>query len=190
MVAESGNQNQDQSNQNQDQSNRPKNAIVDVDNYVSGSCGAGKSHLAQAIGLAAIQQGYRVMYREKTVSSSFRTASSSSIASIRSVPVCRWATIGTCGAGLACEAGRHLTWAVIVQNLGTSTLYDGLPSDLSTSTGSSTPDCSTDSVYRPAESDVRSPKSKTAVAPCSFFALNSTCDRGARPFQTTINLPF
>ena len=32
--------------------------------YVSGSPGAGKSHLAQAIGQAAIQQGYRVLYRE------------------------------------------------------------------------------------------------------------------------------
>src|SRR4029079_4858364 len=29
-----------------------------------GPPGSGKSHLAQAIGLAAIQQGYRVMYRE------------------------------------------------------------------------------------------------------------------------------
>ena len=32
--------------------------------YVSGSPGTGKSHLAQAIGQAAIQQGYRVLYRE------------------------------------------------------------------------------------------------------------------------------
>jgi DNA replication protein DnaC len=32
-----------------------------------GPGGAGKSHLAQAIGLAAIQQGYRVMYRETHV---------------------------------------------------------------------------------------------------------------------------
>jgi DNA replication protein DnaC len=32
--------------------------------YVSGSPGSGKSHLAQAIGQAAIQQGYRVLYRE------------------------------------------------------------------------------------------------------------------------------
>jgi DNA replication protein DnaC len=32
--------------------------------YVSGSPGTGKSHLAQAIGHAAIQQGYRVLYRE------------------------------------------------------------------------------------------------------------------------------
>ena len=32
--------------------------------YVSGSPGTGKSHLAQAIGQAAIQQGYRVWYRE------------------------------------------------------------------------------------------------------------------------------
>jgi DNA replication protein DnaC len=31
---------------------------------VMGSTGTGKSHLAQAIGLAAIQQGYRVLYRE------------------------------------------------------------------------------------------------------------------------------
>lgn len=31
---------------------------------VTGSPGTGKSHLAQAIGLAAIQQGYRVLYRE------------------------------------------------------------------------------------------------------------------------------
>ena len=32
-----------------------------------GSGGTGKSHLAQAIGQAAIQQGYRVMYRETHV---------------------------------------------------------------------------------------------------------------------------
>ena len=32
--------------------------------YVSGSPGTGKSHLAQAIGQSAIQQGYRVLYRE------------------------------------------------------------------------------------------------------------------------------
>ena len=32
-----------------------------------GPGGAGKSHLSQAIGLAAIQQGYRVMYRETHV---------------------------------------------------------------------------------------------------------------------------
>jgi DNA replication protein DnaC len=32
--------------------------------HVSGSPGTGKSHLAQAIGQAAIQQGYRVLYRE------------------------------------------------------------------------------------------------------------------------------
>ena len=32
--------------------------------YELGSHGTGKSHLAQAIGLAAIQQGYRVLYRE------------------------------------------------------------------------------------------------------------------------------
>jgi len=32
--------------------------------YVSGSPGTGKSHLAQAIGQAVIQQGYRVLYRE------------------------------------------------------------------------------------------------------------------------------
>ena len=32
--------------------------------YVSGSPGTGKSHFAQAIGQAAIQQGYRVLYRE------------------------------------------------------------------------------------------------------------------------------
>ena len=31
---------------------------------MTGSPGTGKSHLAQAIGLAAIQQGYRVLYRE------------------------------------------------------------------------------------------------------------------------------
>jgi DNA replication protein DnaC len=31
---------------------------------VTGSPGTGKSHLAQAIGLAAIHQGYRVLYRE------------------------------------------------------------------------------------------------------------------------------
>jgi DNA replication protein DnaC len=32
--------------------------------YVLGSPGTGKSHLAQAIGQAVIQQGYRVLYRE------------------------------------------------------------------------------------------------------------------------------
>jgi len=32
--------------------------------YVSGSPGSGKSHLAQAIGQAVIQQGYKVLYRE------------------------------------------------------------------------------------------------------------------------------
>lgn len=32
--------------------------------YVTVSPGTGKSHLAQAIGQAAIQQGYRVLYRE------------------------------------------------------------------------------------------------------------------------------
>jgi DNA replication protein DnaC len=32
--------------------------------HVSGSPGTGKSHLAQAIGHAVIQQGYRVVYRE------------------------------------------------------------------------------------------------------------------------------
>jgi len=31
---------------------------------VTGSSGTGKSHLAQALGQAAIQQGYRVLYRE------------------------------------------------------------------------------------------------------------------------------
>ncbi len=35
--------------------------------YVSASGGSGKSHLAQAIGQAAIQQGYRVLYRETHV---------------------------------------------------------------------------------------------------------------------------
>ena len=35
--------------------------------YVSGSPGTGKSHLAQAIGQAVIQQGYRVLYRETHV---------------------------------------------------------------------------------------------------------------------------
>ena len=35
--------------------------------YVSGSGGAGKSHLAQAIGQAAILQGYKVYYREAHV---------------------------------------------------------------------------------------------------------------------------
>jgi DNA replication protein DnaC len=34
---------------------------------VTGSGGTGKSHLAQAIGQAAIQQNYRVMYRETHV---------------------------------------------------------------------------------------------------------------------------
>ena len=32
--------------------------------YVTASPGTGKSHLAQAIGQAAIQQGFRVLYRE------------------------------------------------------------------------------------------------------------------------------
>jgi DNA replication protein DnaC len=32
--------------------------------HVSGSPGSGKSHCAQAIGHAVIQQGYRVLYRE------------------------------------------------------------------------------------------------------------------------------
>lgn len=32
--------------------------------YVTASPGTGKSHLAQALGQAAIQQGYRVLYRE------------------------------------------------------------------------------------------------------------------------------
>src|SRR5205085_1431836 len=35
--------------------------------HVSGSGGTGKSHLAQAIGQAAIQQNYRVIYRETHV---------------------------------------------------------------------------------------------------------------------------
>jgi DNA replication protein DnaC len=35
--------------------------------YVSGPGGTGKSHLAQAIGQSAIQQGYRVFYREAHV---------------------------------------------------------------------------------------------------------------------------
>ena len=35
-----------------------------TEHCVTGSTGTGKSHLAQAIGLAAIQQGYRVLYRE------------------------------------------------------------------------------------------------------------------------------
>ena len=35
--------------------------------YVSGSGGTGKSHLAQAIGHAAIHQGYKVLYRETHV---------------------------------------------------------------------------------------------------------------------------
>jgi DNA replication protein DnaC len=35
--------------------------------YVVVSGGTGKSHLAQAIGHAAIQQGYRVVYRETHV---------------------------------------------------------------------------------------------------------------------------
>jgi DNA replication protein DnaC len=39
----------------------------DYGHYVSGSGGTGKSHLAQAIGQAAIQQGYRVLYREAHV---------------------------------------------------------------------------------------------------------------------------
>jgi len=32
--------------------------------YVSGSPSTGKSHLAQAIGKAVVDQGYRVIYRE------------------------------------------------------------------------------------------------------------------------------
>ena len=32
--------------------------------YERASKGTGKSHLAQAVGIAAIQQGYRVLYRE------------------------------------------------------------------------------------------------------------------------------
>src|SRR5215472_17501797 len=32
--------------------------------YVTASPGSGKSHIAQAIGHAVIQQGYRVLYRE------------------------------------------------------------------------------------------------------------------------------
>jgi len=39
----------------------------DYGHYVLGSGGTGKSHLAQAIGQAAIQQGYRVLYRETHV---------------------------------------------------------------------------------------------------------------------------
>ena len=35
-----------------------------TEHCVTGPTGTGKSHLAQAIGLAAIQQGYRVLYRE------------------------------------------------------------------------------------------------------------------------------
>src|SRR5207245_4459558 len=35
--------------------------------HVTGSGGTGKSHLGQAIGQAAIQQNYRVMYRETHV---------------------------------------------------------------------------------------------------------------------------
>src|SRR5260370_35459834 len=34
------------------------------DSLLVGPPGSGKGHLAQAIGLAAIQQGYRVLYRE------------------------------------------------------------------------------------------------------------------------------
>ena len=34
------------------------------EHYVSVSPGSGKSHIAQAIGHAVIQQGYRVLYRE------------------------------------------------------------------------------------------------------------------------------
>jgi IstB-like ATP binding protein len=39
----------------------------DHGHYVSGSGGTGKSHLAQAIGHAAILQGYKVLYRETHV---------------------------------------------------------------------------------------------------------------------------
>jgi DNA replication protein DnaC len=35
--------------------------------YVTASPGSGKSHIAQAIGHADIQQGYRVLYREAHV---------------------------------------------------------------------------------------------------------------------------
>ena len=39
----------------------------DYGHYVSGPSGSGKSHLAQAVGQAAIQQGYRILYRETHV---------------------------------------------------------------------------------------------------------------------------
>jgi DNA replication protein DnaC len=39
----------------------------DHGHYVSVSAGTGKSHLAQAIGQSAIQQGHRVLYRETHV---------------------------------------------------------------------------------------------------------------------------
>ena len=42
---------------------KPLRAENDV-HCVFGSPGSGKSHIAQAIGQAAIQQGYRVLYRE------------------------------------------------------------------------------------------------------------------------------
>jgi hypothetical protein len=38
--------------------------MLKTEHCVTGPTGTGKSHLAQAIGLAAIQQGYRVLYRE------------------------------------------------------------------------------------------------------------------------------
>jgi DNA replication protein DnaC len=38
--------------------------LYEVTHNVSGSGGTGKSHLAQAIGQAAILQGYKVLYRE------------------------------------------------------------------------------------------------------------------------------
>lgn len=38
--------------------------FLNYGHYVLGSGGSGKSHLAQAIGQAAILQGYRVLYRE------------------------------------------------------------------------------------------------------------------------------
>jgi len=38
--------------------------MLKTEHCVTGPSGTGKSHLAQAIGLAAIQQGYRVLYRE------------------------------------------------------------------------------------------------------------------------------
>lgn len=43
---------------------RRSERLKSLDNFVLTRPGTGKSHLAQAIGHSAIQQGYRVVYRE------------------------------------------------------------------------------------------------------------------------------